>query len=268
VKQFLHILLIPVARLCFRYGISLQECLAALKTALLTVAREELDPKNETATASRLSIMSGVHRKDAARFLKGASSQRETIAPAIKVLGAWNTKRKYLDRDGKPRALSAGSEESDFSRLVREVFLDVHPHTVLKELERLRLVEVSSNEVTAKNSSFVSSVADETTANLISRDVNELLLSAAENIETVGRRPNHHTTTRFDNIPEEHLVELREWVIKEAGLFHLKVRTHIAKYDRDVSDKGFDDSSQGTIQFTFGSFGSVRVTGGGGHDKP
>ena len=259
-KQFLITLLIPIARFCYRWGVSLPECVDALKAALLLVGREKLETDGEIVTASRLSVMSGVHRKDAARFLKGASTTRATIvAPAIKVLGAWNTKKKYLDKKGKPRMLTVGSEESEFSKLVREIIVDVHPRTVLRELIRLQLVAVSDSGVSARKSSFVSSTADETTAKLISQDIDDLLLSAEENVASTGTPPHHHTATRFDNIPAVYLPELRKWIVTEAGEFHRKIRAHVAQHDRDLSDRVLDDPDQKTAQFTFGSFGMVRL---------
>jgi hypothetical protein len=185
--------------------------------------------------------------------------QRDIVSPAIKALGSWHTRKRYLGTDGKPRALSIGSEESEFARLVRDVSADVHPYTVLRELERLQLVKVSDQEVVPLKASFVSALDDENTAHIIARDIDELMSSAEENVQAKGSRPHHHTTTIFDNIPREYEAELRAWINHEAALLHKKIRAHVSQYDRDLSEQALKDSGNGTIRFTFGSFGRVSV---------
>ncbi len=260
-RTFLEILLLPVARFCVRHGILLPEVNDAMKKAMLEAGLESLNSTQTEVTASRLSVMTGAHRKDTSKFLKGAAPIRDTISPAIKVLGCWHTKACYLQANGKPRALSVGSEESEFSKLVRGVSGDVHPHTILCELERLELVKVEHGHAKALKSSFVSAMDDENTARIISRDIDELMLTAEGNVYAKGPRPHHHTTTSFDNIPLEYESELRVWLKHEADLLHKKIRDHVSQYDRDLAEKPIKDSGQGTLRFTLGSFGRVSRIG-------
>lgn len=237
-----------------------------MKQAMLEAGMESLASTQVQATASRLSVMTGAHRKDTSRFLKGVTPQRDTVAPAIKVLGCWHTKSRYLQPDGRPRALTMGSEESEFSKLVRSVSADVHPHTILCELERLGLVKVNEDQVTALKAGFVSAMDDEKTARLISRDIDELMLTAEGNVYAKRLRPHHHTTTSFDNIPLEYELELRAWLNREASLFHKKVRDHVSQYDRDLTDRSLEDSERGTLRLSFGSFGRVCMMGNARYD--
>jgi hypothetical protein len=256
-KKFLEILLLPVARFCVRHGILLPEVADAMKRAMLEAGMESIASIDTQVTASRLSVMTGAHRKDTSSFLKGAAPQRDTISPAIKVLGCWHTKSRYLQPNGKPRPLSIGSEDSEFSKLVRSVSGDVHPHTILCELQRLDLVKVENDQATALKAGFVSAMDDEDTARLISRDIDELMLTAEGNVYSKGPRPHHHTTTSFDNIPLEYESELRAWLNREAGLFHKRIRDHVSQYDRDLTERSLDDSGRGTVRLSFGSFGRV-----------
>lgn len=249
----------PVARFCVRHGALLPEITDALKAALLRAAREQLAAAGEQVTASRLSVMSGVHRKDSSKFLKGMAPQRDVVSPAIEVLGCWHTKRKYRHANGRPRALTVGNEQSEFALLVREISADVHPHTVLCELERLKLVEVHGDTVLPLKATFVTAMDDEQTAQIIARDIDELMCAAEENVNSSGARPHHHTTTIFDNIPQEYEPELREWINQEARALHSKIRDRVSQYDRDLSERALNDSSAGTIRFVFGSFGRVSV---------
>jgi hypothetical protein len=98
---------------------------------------------------------------------------------------------------------------------------------------------------------------DENTAQIIARDIDELMSAAEENVQSVGPRPNHHTTTIFDNIPEEYGAELRAWINQEAAALHRRVREYVSQYDRDLHERPLKDSGKGTIRFAFGSFGRV-----------
>jgi hypothetical protein len=258
-KEFLQILFYPIARFCLRNGVLLPQCIDAFKSALLHAASDHLAAKGEAITASRLSVMSGVHRKDATGYLKGSKTSSNSLAPAIKILGAWHTKKKYLTAGGKPRTLSIGSEESEFAQLVRDVSTDVHPYTILKELERLNLVEVNSIGVKALKASFISAINDENTARIISRDINDLLFCTEENISAAARKPHHHTTTEYDNIPIDNVKALQEWIIEEGAKFHQKVREHVSALDRDLSEDPAIKKAKGRIRFSFCSFGRTEV---------
>jgi hypothetical protein len=256
-KSFLSILLSPVARFCVRNGVLLPEIIDALKAALLEAGVQHLRHAGERVTTSRLSVMTGVHRKDGSKFLKGIAPQRDTVSPAIKVLGCWHTKKQYLQADGKPRTLSVGNEESEFATLVRNVIADIHPHSILCELERLELVKIVDNQVVPLKSTFISAMNDEKTAHIVARDVDELLSTAEENVSAHGSPPHHHTTTSFDNIPLEFESELRTWINRESSALHKKIRDHVAQYDRDLSERSLARYQNGTVRFTFGSFGRI-----------
>ena len=258
-KKFLQLLLRPFARFCLRNGVLLPQCIDAIKDALLHAAVEHLTAKGEAITASRLSIMSGVHRKDTSSYLKGSESANDSLAPAVKVLGAWHSKKRYLTPSGKPRTLTIGSEESEFAHLVRDVSTDVHPYTILKELERLKLIEINSIGAKPLKSSFISAMNDESTARIISRDINDLLFCTEENINANARKPHHHTTTEYDNIPSEYINELQEWIIKEGAQFHQKVRDRVSVLDRDLNEDSHIQKSKGRIRFSFCSFGRTEI---------
>jgi len=266
-RKLLEILLMPMARFCVRHGVTLSELNHALKTALLNAAQEQLTETTEQITSSRLSVMTGVHRKDSSKFLKGIGSKEDIVSPTIKVLGCWYTKKKYKDADGKPRAVAIGRAGTDFANLVKEISSDVHPHTVLCELQRLNLVKIENDYVTPIKSSFISSMNDEVTAQIIARDIDELMLCADENIAATNERPNHHTATIYDNIPKEYESELRDWINNEASQLHKKIREHVSRYDRDINEGSLKDSKKGTIRFAFGSFGRLSLVKGNKNDS-
>ena len=253
-KDFLKTLLLPIARLCLRNGVFLPELIDSLKQALFEAAVQHLEKEGTPPTASRLSVMTGLHRKDTSQMLGGREPERSTVPVSIKVIGAWQAKKRFLDKAGKPRRLSIGNEESEFVALVREVSADVHPRTVFDELQRLHLIESTGDEVRLLKTSYSPAFSDPSAAELISRDTDTLLRAVEETVCCQGPRPNHHTTTEYDNIPPEFQQELRRWIVREAGAFHKKVREHVSSFDRDLNSQELSSRKNGRMKFTFCSF--------------
>jgi hypothetical protein len=257
-RSFLPVLLRPFARFFLRRGVVLSEGIDSLKHALLVAGVELLQKNGEALTASRLSVMTGVHRKDCAAFLKGSKPQRDTTSLLIHVIGAWQSKNKFKDTQGALRALSCGSERSEFADLVRSCGSDVHPATVLRELERLGIVSVQDATVSLLKKGLITA-DDEQSAGLIARDIDDLLICAEENMAATGMKPNHHTTTSYDNIPVEYQPALQAWIQKEAAMLHERIRHHVASFDRDLTEQQLTDTHQGTVRFVFGSFARVAL---------
>jgi hypothetical protein len=93
---------------------------------------------------SRISLLTGVHRKDvrAIRDHGAPLSPPSRGGLAATVLGRWLAGRETTDAEGRPRILprSAPAGSASFEALVASVSTDLRPRTVLDELLRLGLV--------------------------------------------------------------------------------------------------------------------------------
>ena len=68
-----ELLLRPLARLFLEQGLVFATIEELLKAALVRVASEEFSLRGEPPTDSRISVLSGVHRKDVRRLREGAA---------------------------------------------------------------------------------------------------------------------------------------------------------------------------------------------------
>lgn len=140
-------LLEPLAGLAIGRGVGLQVLVDSLKLALVRAA---VAASNQAGTAaisdSRVSVMTGVHRKDLRRLrAQGASALGHGHSVASEVFARWQSDPRWRTRRGGPRVLPRQSDDAEtlsFDALVASVTRDVHPRTVLDELVRLGLVEV------------------------------------------------------------------------------------------------------------------------------
>ncbi len=142
--QALKAMLRPVARLLIARGVGLPVIVAALKEVLVEVAAREFRLDGREPSDSRISLLTGVHRKD----VRAIRDHGAPLSPpgrgglAATVLGRWLAGRETTDGEGRPRILprSAPAGTASFESLVASVSTDLRPRTVLDELLRLGLV--------------------------------------------------------------------------------------------------------------------------------
>ena len=137
----------PMAALAIRRGIGLQVLIDSLKLALVraAVATAAAEAPNGLSD-SRVSLMTGVHRKDLRRLrAAGPAALGQGRSVASEVFTRWLSDRRWRTARGKPRVLPRQDEDGapSFEALVAGVTRDVHPRSVLEELLRLRLVETA-----------------------------------------------------------------------------------------------------------------------------
>ena len=91
----------PLARAMVRYGMTIAQATEALKQALITAALAEA---GEDATDSRLSLLTGLHRKDVRRLRASepAPPKRSNMSAAATVLAVWAGHVDFVAKDGMP----------------------------------------------------------------------------------------------------------------------------------------------------------------------
>jgi hypothetical protein len=146
VTQLLSVMLLPIARMLLKSGFGAGELIQAAKQASVRAALIEVIPRGSRINVSRLSVATGLTRKEIASLL-GRSvnakpfSEKSTLEQrAWRVLRGWHTDPKYRERSGRLVALPFAGKEKTFSTLVRRYGGDVTPRSVLRELERIKVV--------------------------------------------------------------------------------------------------------------------------------
>ncbi len=145
-------LLRPLVRLLVGQGITYPFLTELLKQVYVETAADEFALGGKRPTDSRLTLLTGVHRKDIRRLLREPAPADETppgLTLGTQIVARWLGERAYCDAKGRPLALPrtprAGGERS-FAALVESVSKNVRPRSVLDELERLGVAEVDAND--------------------------------------------------------------------------------------------------------------------------
>jgi hypothetical protein len=191
--QALRRVLRPLVRLMLAHGITFQYLSEMLKGLYVEVADRDFRLDAKPPTDSRISLISGVHRKDVSR-LRAAQQADAPPTPAVVSLGAnlvavWLGSPAYLDAAGQPLALprfkSEGGERS-FEALVASVNSDIRSKVVLDEWLRLGVVHIDDDKRVYLNAdAFVPTEGFEEKAFYFGHNLHDHLAAAAHNLQGV-----------------------------------------------------------------------------------
>jgi hypothetical protein len=154
--------LAPIVRLLLQHGITYPQLAETLKSVFIEAALHSAASGSRRITDSQLAVRTGIHRKDIKR-LRGTKKDalptaRHDTSHSLTsaVFTRWLTDPGYTDQLGRPRSLPRhGNSTNSFDALVKSISTDVHPRTVLNELQRLGLVIAEADKVQLKESTFV-----------------------------------------------------------------------------------------------------------------
>jgi hypothetical protein len=145
-------------------------------------------------TDSRLSLLTGVHRKDVRRLM---SQPRENVLPpanisfGARLVARWCSESDYLDEAGRPKPLvrmPTADGGPSFERLVADESKDIRARAVLDEWLRLGLAEVDAEDrVYLRTSAFVPEKGLEEKLFYFGRNLHDHLAAASHNV--LGRQP-------------------------------------------------------------------------------
>jgi len=230
----LRSLLRTAIRFCVRSSLTIQDLLEAAKYVFLEFAAEEIENTGKRVTMSRLSVVTGIHRKDVSRIQKQGDEIRESSYFVTRVLSMWGENKEFLTSANKPRILGVGGEDSEFGELVSLVSSDLKPGTVLFELERMGAVERVKGGIRLRRDYISLKGKPDEAYHVMGRDTEDLSLAIEENIIQQPEIPNLHIRTEYDNVYQSAVPKIRKWLIEEGSKFHRRAREYVAKYDKDI----------------------------------
>lgn len=142
----------PLVRLLVGQGITYPFLADLLKSVYVETAASEFTVGGKLATDSRLTLLTGVHRKDIRRLRREPQPESEST-PAMtlgtQIVARWLGDTAYHDRNGAPCALPRRRSKDgavSFASLVEKVSKNVRPRSVLDELARLGVVEIHGDD--------------------------------------------------------------------------------------------------------------------------
>ena len=216
----------PLVRLALSQGINYQMLLESLKIVFVQVAEEDFKLSQREQTDSRISLLTGLHRKDVHR-LRGRQEAIPTLSLVTlgsQLVGLWISDADFLDKDGKPKPLarlaSVGGNAS-FDHLVARVSKDIRARPVLDEWLRLGVVYLADDDCVCLNSeAFVPSEGFEEKLFFFEQNIHDHSSAATHNLMN-KTPPMFERCVYYDGMTSEAIDELKA-LAEAQGMVALK----------------------------------------------
>lgn len=178
----------PLIRLALAQGINYQMLLESLKVVFVQVAEEEFKLSEREQTDSRISLLTGLHRKDVHRLRDQPESNQNPslVTLGSQLVGLWISDADFTDSEGNPKPLarlaSVGGNAS-FERLVTRVSKDIRARPVLDEWLRVGVVYLNEQDYVCLNTdAFVPSEGFEEKLFFFQQNIHDHAAATAHNL--------------------------------------------------------------------------------------
>jgi len=229
-------LLRPLVRLLIEGGVTFPVLADLLRSLYVEVAAAELLPTPRARTDSRISLLTGVHRKEIRRW-RSETPEPEAVPAVItrtsQIIARWLHTDEYVDASGQPRPLPRLPRPEggpSFESLVQSVTSDVRPRAVLDDWLNHGIVTVDEGDcVVLDTAAFVPRPGSAEQLFYFGRNLHDHLSAAAANVTAAGTAPFIERAAHYDNLSPATVARL-EALGREAA------QRLLSEYNRQVLD--------------------------------
>jgi hypothetical protein len=239
-------LLRPLVRLLLSFQITYPQLADLLKRIYVDVASNEFEVEGKRQSDSRVTLLTGVHRKDVKRLREAESSALEltiTVSAGAQIIGHWLAADEYTNSRGKPLPLPLKPTDDSnvcFESLVEQVLKqDIRPRVILDEWTNLGIAHIDKDSNVVLNSgAFTPDKGLDEKAYFFGKNLQDHINAGAHNL--LGRDPSYFDrSVYYDKLSSESVKELAE-LAEQIGMQALtEMNKHAAtRQKRDRNKKG------------------------------
>lgn len=254
-ESALAALLAPLARAMVAHGVTIGAANEALKKALVNSALETSD---STLSDSKVSMLTGIHRKDVKRLRmpEADGPEKRSCSAAALVISHWATAPDYQDSNGSPRALhrKGTPDQPGFDDLVRHTRIDMAPGTVLETLLDQKIVSQAEDDTySLLTHAFLPTAGSAEQVAAYQATLSAHLKAATHNLLADAETPRHFDrAVRYSHLSEASVNELHSLSAEQAQALLESINAHARKLqDRDQQDQQESDHDG---RFVLGAF--------------
>ncbi len=240
VRAIRHVLC-PLVRLMLASGVTYQIVSELLKGVFVEIADREYRLDDRAPTDSRVSLLTGVHRKDVRR-LRAADGKAERCVPetvpfGARVIATWLGNGRFLDEAGRPRPLprlGGGDADASFEELVASHSKDSRARVVLDEWLRLGIVKIDERDKVILNTeAFIPAEGLDEKLYYFASHLHDHAAAATDNL--LGHRPPRlERSVMYEGMTESSIAQLDQRA-RQLGTKMLKDLNQLA-IDLDARD--------------------------------
>jgi len=232
-----------LARLCLRHGLSYEAAAEIAKRAFVEVAQREFVISGRKQSASRVALLTGLHRKEVGRMMTTARPEDTgtaiRVAYSERVIGGWRRDPEFTDVRGGPAALPFEEGSPSFMALVKRYGgRDVPGRAVLDELTRVGAVtRLRDGRIKLVARAYVPGVASAESLAILGSDVADLIAAIDHNLSCEPGAGLFQRRVAYDNLPAEALDEVHGEVRRAGQALLERLDRIMSKRDRDSNPK-------------------------------
>lgn len=234
-------LLEPLVRVLLRNGMSFNAFSDLARRAYVESAMREFAIPGKKQTVSRVSVLTGLSRKDVQRILGAqgiadSGEARERYNRAARVIAGWVRDQEFADAAGEPAALAPDGPGASFGQLVKRYSGDVPARAVLDELLRVGAVQRQDDgRIRLLSRAYVPSASDLDKLDILGADVADLIATIDHNLRHGGADPRFQRKVMYDNVPRDAAAAFRALSAQQAQALLEAMDQWLAPRDRDVN---------------------------------
>ena len=237
----------PLIHILIRNGISYGTFADLAKWLFVDVARREFAIEGRKQTISRVSVITGLNRKEVKRVSElpvpddQASSERYNRA--ARVIAGWRRDKAFRSTKGGPADLPVTGPGATFQILVKKYSGDMPFRAILDELIRVgAAVRTNEDRVHLLARAYLPAGDENMKIHILGTDVAHLIASIQHNLAPDDRGPFYQRKVMYDNLPQDVLPDFRKLSTASAQKLLEKLDTWLSDRDRD---SGSDVSGNG-----------------------
>ncbi|MCU7841582.1 MAG: hypothetical protein KZQ94_19665 [Candidatus Thiodiazotropha sp. (ex Troendleina suluensis)] len=233
-------LLRPLVRLLLRNGFTYGDFTDLSKWTFMDVASKEFGIPGRKQTVSRVSVITGLTRKEVSRLQKIDTPDDTAIAHqynrAARVISGWLRDSRFQTKKGVPAPLHFDKGKESFSELVKEHSGDVPPRAIYDELLRVGTIAKDENgKITLLSDGYVPRTGETGKLHILGTDVQLLLSTIDHNLQYGSQTPFFQRKVSYDNLPEEALSEFRNMSAENSLALLVECDKYLSQHDRDIN---------------------------------
>src|SRR5262245_15795650 len=232
----------PYARRMLAGGVTFGRLEARLRELFVAVAERECGHAGDAPTDSRVSILTGINRKEVRRIraLDRAAAPRTFRRNLIATLvSRWVNDRRIADAGGRPRPLPYGARRGpSFARLARQTTADLHPRALLDALIAAGAAVLREGDVVAlTRAAYVPQRGRPEALAMLADDPPELIETMLHNVLGDAAETRLQQKLAYDNIGSDGLARLQAGIRREAERLLKRSNALLMRHDRDRSPR-------------------------------
>lgn len=211
----------PLVRIMLRNGLAFADFAALAKGVFVDVAGEDFDLPGKKQSVSRISVLTGINRKEVKRLMElpADSADTDNNNRAARVVSGWLRDRKFSDASGKPKPLPLIStdDQPGFDLLVKDHSGDMPARSILDELVRVGAAKVDDGQIQLTSNGYVPATSNEDMLRMSAESTSDLLHTIDHNLRGDQPHTRLQLNVAYDDVPKEG-VELFRNISREKSL--------------------------------------------------